>query len=136
MWVDEIPSNPKQLYGDAKVPLQLIPPSVEIALAKGLGEGAAKYGAWNWRSSKVEAMTYIGAIKRHLAAFVEGEDVDPDSTTGKTHLEGALASIAILIDAATGDFMIDNRPISNRSVLEALKEGSRVNMEREDGRRS
>ena len=81
-----------------------------IGAARALKEGAAKYGAFNWRTTKVELMTYIGAIQRHLAAYTDGEDVDPESLTGKTHLEGIAACVAILLDVTTGGFSIDNRP--------------------------
>src|SRR5690606_27589574 len=64
------PPNPKQAYGDKKVPMHTVPPALVIGAAHAFGEGAAKYGAFNWRNTKVEAMTYVGAIQRHLAAFV------------------------------------------------------------------
>lgn len=102
--------NPKQAYGDYKVAMQLVPPSLEIHAAKALKEGALKYGAYNWRASKVEAMTYVGAMKRHLAAWLDGEEIDPESTTGKHHLDGLAASLAILLDAMDGGTLIDNRP--------------------------
>lgn len=104
------PANPKQAYGDRKPPLHLVPPALTLYAAQGLGEGAAKYGAYNWRSAKVEGLTYVGAALRHLAAYLDGEDVDPDSKVGKTHLAGAIASLAILADATEGGFLIDNRP--------------------------
>jgi hypothetical protein len=55
-------------------------------------------------------MTYVGAIERHLAAYKDGEDIDPDSKEGKGHLDGLAASLAILLDAQDGGFLIDNRP--------------------------
>lgn len=103
-------ANPKQRYGDLKVPLQLVPPALTLAAATALGEGARKYGPYNWRTSKVEALTYVGAMLRHLAAWQDGEDVDPESAEGKTHLAGVAASLAILLDAIEGGFVIDNRP--------------------------
>lgn len=123
--VDSIPANPKQIYGDRKVPLQLVPPAASIAIAMGLAEGAEKYGPWNWRASNVEVMTYYGAIQRHLAAWLEGEYTDPDGS-GKSHLAGAIASLAILIDATECGTAVDNRPgISNGTVKEALALGKR-----------
>ena len=117
--------NPKKRYGDAKVPLQLVPPAAMIAIAQGLAEGAEKYSPWNWRDDKIETLTYIGAIYRHLAAYMEGEDVDPDSKHGKTHLAGAIASLAILIDAESVGSLIDNRPgRRSRGTLAALQQGA------------
>lgn len=102
--------NPKQAYGDKKVPLQTVPPALIIGAARAFSEGAKKYGPFNWRNTKVEAMTYVGAIQRHLAAYIDGEDVDPESITGKLHLEGIAACVGILLDAQAGGFLIDNRP--------------------------
>lgn len=122
---DSKPANPKQAYGDLKVPMHLVPPALITGAAKALGEGARKYGAYNWRSSKVESMTYIGAIHRHLAAYLDGEDLDPESTEGKLHLDGIAACVAILLDATHGGFLIDNRPPKGpapRLVLTPKKE--------------
>lgn len=121
------PPNPKQQYGDKKVPLYLLPPLVAMEIVDGLREGAEKYGPWNWREDPVETMTYIGAAMRHLAAYVEGEDIDPDSAGGKSHIAGALASLAILVDAQGCGTLIDNRPrTKNPKVLERLKQGARL----------
>ena len=117
--------NPKQLYGDKKVKLQLVPPAAAIAIARGLAEGAEKYAPWNWRDDPVELMTYYGAILRHLAAWVEGEEMDPDSKHGKTHLDGAIASLAILIDAVAMGNAIDNRPKPAVGALKQLEQGAR-----------
>lgn len=125
------PPNPKQLHGDKKVQLQLVPPSAKVAIAIGLEEGAIKYGPWNWRDNPVELMTYYGALCRHMDAWVEGEDVDPDGS-GKTHLDGAIASLAILIDASEGGTCIDNRPEnSNGNTLRALQRGAREDVKHE-----
>lgn len=102
------PANPKQAYGDKKVPLQLIPPAALIYMGQALKEGARKYGAYNWRENDVEVMTYIGATMRHVAAYLDREDVDPES--GNHHLAHALASLAILVDSIECGVSIDNRP--------------------------
>ncbi len=107
---ENTPANPKQAFGDKKAPLQVVPPALELGAARAYGEGAEKYGPFNWRTTKVEAMTYAGAIKRHLAAWIDGEDVDPESAVGKLHLEGIAASVGILLDCTYGGFLLDNRP--------------------------
>lgn len=115
--------NPKQAMGDKKIPLHLVPGSAEIAIANGLGEGADKYGSWNWRDQPIQLMTYYGSMKRHMAAWVEGEEVDPDGD-GKTHLEGAIASIVIILDALSCGTYIDDRPnVKDKGVLESLQTG-------------
>ena len=100
--------HPKQLFGDKKLPLHLVPPAASAYIALGLRDGAQKYGPWNWRDDPVEVMTYVGALKRHIDAWVDGEEYAEDS--GKPHLAHAIAGLSILIDAVTGGFSIDNRP--------------------------
>ena len=107
----ESTTNPKDLFGSKKPPLSLVPPSVILHLAQAFKEGAAKYGPYNWREKKVQTMIYIDAILRHTMAFLDGEDLDPDSKTGKHHLDGVLASAAVLIDAMETGNLIDNRPL-------------------------
>jgi len=102
--------NPKQAHGDRKPALHLVPPALSIGAARAFAEGAAKYGAFNWRHTKVRASTYIAGILRHALAYLDGEDLDPESTRGKHHLEGVAASLAILMDAKDGGFLIDDRP--------------------------
>lgn len=103
-------ANPKQAFGDKKLQVGLVPRALTLIAAPAFKEGARKYGPYNWRTTKVEAMTYIAAIERHLAAYLDGEDVDPESTEGKTHLGGIAACVAILADAEINGQLIDNRP--------------------------
>lgn len=105
-----LPPNPKQICGDKKPPVHLVPAAAICAIAEALGEGARKYGAFNWRDSPVETMTYIGGAMRHILAYIDGEDFDPDSAEGKSHLAGALASLAILVDAVESGCAIETRP--------------------------
>jgi len=109
-----IPPNPKQLQGDYKVPLHLVPPGLTIYAAMALGEGglwkATPYGPYNFRDSRVEVMTYIGGMMRHLQDFLDGYDTDPDSPVNKPSLAGVAGSLAILIDAIENGNAIDNRP--------------------------
>jgi hypothetical protein len=125
--------NPKQALGDKKIQLQIVPPAAKIAIANGLVEGAEKYGPWNWRDIPIRLMTYVGSAQRHLDAWIEGEELDPDGD-GKTHLEGAIASLAIILDAISSGSAIDDRPQTpNEGVLKALKQGSHKYKENDNG---
>lgn len=104
-------SNPKQQYGDKKVAVQLVPPAAMLYLGMAMKEGARKYGAYNWRETNVESMTYVGAALRHILQYLDGEDIDPDTGDAQVpHLAAAMACMAIAADATEGGFMIDNRP--------------------------
>lgn len=101
-------TNPKDLEGNKKTPISLVPPSAIIYLAEGFREGAQKYGPYNWRKKKVQTMIYADATLRHLLAYIDGANIDPES--GKPHLAGAIASLAVLIDATETGNLVDNRP--------------------------
>ena len=103
----------KDEAGKKKVQLQLVPPGAIAASSVACEEGAKKYGAYDWRSNPIEAMQYIGAAKRHLDAWQDGENVAPDS--GINHLSHAMASIAILIDALQCGTCVDDRPPKGRA---------------------
>ena len=105
------PANPKQAYGDKKIPVHLVPPAADLYMGMALKEGARKYGAYNWRKNDVEAMTYVGAAKRHIMQYLDGEDIDPDTGEAQVpHIAAAMACLAILADATEGGNLIDNRP--------------------------
>lgn len=102
------PLDPKASQALQKPQLQSIPPVINIEMAAALQSGAIKYGPWNWRSNRVEMMTYIGAMRRHIDALLDGEDRAPDS--GVHHLGHVAASCAIVLDAARHGMLVDNRP--------------------------
>ncbi|MEM8849258.1 MAG: dATP/dGTP diphosphohydrolase domain-containing protein [Pseudomonadota bacterium] len=109
------PADPKQGAGDAKVPFATLPFAVLTELAVAHGEGALKYGRHNWRYGEVLASTYYAAALRHLVAWIEGEDTDPDS--GLSHLVKAMASLGVLRDAMLHGTMQDDRPPSLGGAL-------------------
>lgn len=104
------PENPKAKFGAQKPQLALVPPALAIVAAPAMEDGAGKYGPYNWRDKPVESMTYINGALRHLQAFLDGEDADPESNTGALHIGAVAANMAILADALLGGFLVDNRP--------------------------
>jgi len=102
--------DPKGEAGKLKPQLQLIPPIINAQMAGVLALGAKKYEPWNWRTNKVEIMTYIGAIRRHIDAVLDGQDTDPES--GFDHMGHIAANAAIVLDARLNGDLLDNRPPS------------------------
>lgn len=113
-------SNPKDTEAvlDNRVDLSLVPDTAVVALAMAFIEGDAKYGGHNYRIAGVRASTYAAAEERHMKAWRNGEDIDPDS--GLPHLWKALACIAVLIDAIECRKLTDDRP-PRAPVAEMLK---------------
>lgn len=101
-------TNPKDLIGAMKPRLSLVPPAGLVYAALAMANGADKYGAYNWREKKVQAMIYLEACVRHTLSFQDGEENARDS--GVPHLAHALACLLILIDAKETGNLIDNRP--------------------------
>lgn len=100
--------NPKIEVGNKKLDLSLVPPSAIVALAEAFRDGEKKYSRFNWRKSKVPASVYYAALQRHMCAWYDGEDYDPESNVN--HLAHAMACLAILVDASLCDTLADDRP--------------------------
>lgn len=100
-------TNPKDLIGSDKLPVHLWPTTATAMGCLGLLDGMLKYGRSNWRASGVRSSIYVDAAKRHLDAWFEGEDCDPDS--GLPHLAHALACMAIIVDAQAAGNLNDDR---------------------------
>lgn len=102
-------TNPKDALGIKKVPIHAIPcgPLLELGLA--MMEGGRKYGTHNYRSEGVRASTYYDALWRHISAWWEGENIDPES--GVHHIVKAIACLFVLRDSMLMDKCEDDRPI-------------------------
>lgn len=114
--------NPKDLVGAVKTPLGLLPWTALVQVAGAFAVGAEKYGAYNWRTpgQPVQHVTYVAAAFRHLAAYMDGQTIDPE--TGCNHLAHAACGLLILLDASAVGNAIDNRPTpGNAAELMALK---------------
>ena len=107
-------SNPKDSNGIKKVPLHVVPSQVLMEIGLGMLEGARKYGAHNYRIAGVRSSVYYDATMRHLMAWWEGQDIDPDS--GLSHITKALTSLVVLQDAIINGMAEDDRPPSVPSI--------------------
>lgn len=77
-----------------KPPISLIPREFIEDTALAFQYGAGKYGRHNFRKG-IEISRTLDAAMRHLMAFTDGEDIDPES--GQSHLAHAAASIAMTV---------------------------------------
>jgi hypothetical protein len=104
---DTKPTNPKDALGSDRLPVHLWPMSATAFGCIGLLNGAGKYGRANWREAGIRPSIYIDAAIRHLTDWFEGNDTDP--ADGVHNLAGALASIAIVVDAMCSGKLVDDR---------------------------
>ena len=98
--------NPKDIAGSTKPQYHLVP--VTEGVARVMELGAKKYGPYNWREQKIAYTAYVSAAMRHMKAFLDREDLDPESK--QMHIEHAAACMLILADAIYHGAAIDDRP--------------------------
>jgi len=113
--------NPKAEVGVLKASLSYVPMGVVMELAIGMMEGGFKYGRHNYRADgiKIRSSIYFDAVMRHLTAWWEGEDIDPDS--GEHHVAKALTTLTVLRDSQmTGAFLDDRPPALPKGWLDTL----------------
>lgn len=106
-------SNPKDQIGTEKTPFSTIPSEVIAEVGLALLEGALKYGRHNYRAVGVRYSVYYDAALRHLTAFWEGQDIDPES--GLSHVTKAIAGLTVLRDSMLQENAVDDRPPKNKN---------------------
>lgn len=127
---DKKPTNPKDAIGSLKVAPHHVPAHVIHKVSLAMLEGAIKYGSYNYRVAGVRASIYYDALLRHITAWWEGQDTDPDS--GMSHLWKALACLVILEDARTNGLLNDDRPpaLANQEWVQELNKMAQQLIER------
>lgn len=83
-------------YDDGKLEYGLLPPLALKATVDVLTFGAQKYKRDNWKYVDNSKRRYFDALQRHLWAWKEGEDIDPES--GKHHLAHAMCCLMFLYE--------------------------------------
>lgn len=122
-------TNPKDAVGIRKVPTSCVPANVKMELGLAMMEGALKYGRHNYRDAGVRASVYYDGANRHLDAWWEGEDLDPDS--GLSHVTKAIASLVVLRDCMMRGNVVDDRPPkSPDGWLSRMNEGASTLIDR------
>jgi hypothetical protein len=115
-------SNPKDSIGVRKAPMSTIPANVLAEMGVAMLEGTAKYGRHNYREVGVRASVYYDAVMRHLFAWWEGEDIDPDS--GVSHITKAMTALVVLRDSMMQENWADDRPPKSKNFYTELNEKS------------
>ncbi len=94
-------------FDGEKVRVELLPVSAIRAYGGILTHGAKKYSDRNWEKGMKWSRLY-GACLRHLTAFWDGENLDPES--GYHHLASAIFNIGGLIEFTITKPDLDDRP--------------------------
>lgn len=93
-------------YDSGKADLSLIPLSAQIEEARGFMLGAEKYGRDNYKAG-MESHRLVAAALRHILAWEQGEDLDPES--GASHLGHARCCLAMLLETSRLGTLKDTR---------------------------
>lgn len=106
--VDQVQVSPTGGLKDNldKPAVELLPSKALLAVAEVIGFGARKYAPHNWRRGVSWTQT-LGSAQRHLLAWNDGEDLDPE--TGYTHLAHAATQIMFLIEFTMTSTGVDDR---------------------------
>ena len=121
-------TNPKDAIGSTKPPIANVPLSVISEVGMALAEGQWKYGGYNWRVIGVRASVYWDATFRHLKAFWEGEDTDPDSQL--SHVTKAISALVVLRDAMIQENWTDDRPPRSKQTSTQVNDQYKHMLER------
>lgn len=89
------PPEPGTKRDNGKPQWHLLPFCAVNEIVKVLGHGAAKYAPGNWMHVNDFENRYLSAMLRHVAAYGDGEGLDPES--GLPHLAHAGACILFLL---------------------------------------
>lgn len=121
-------TNPKDAIGSTKPPVANVPLSVISEVGMALAEGQWKYGGYNWRVIGVRASVYWDATFRHMKAWWEGEDIDPDSQL--SHVTKAISALTVLRDAMIQENWTDDRPPRSKQTSTQVNDQYKQMLER------
>ena len=93
-------------FDQNKLPLNLLSTEAMNQTAAVLAFGAQKYAAHNWRAGFTWSRP-LAAAMRHITAFNDGEDRDPES--GLSHLAHAACCIMFLLEFEKTHPHLDDR---------------------------
>ena len=101
-------------YDGGKNRLDLLPILPLLEIGRVLTYGANKYSERNWERGMAWSRCYA-ALLRHLTAWWNGEDVDPE--TGISHLAHAACCLFFLIEYEARKTGKDDRPWKNQKQM-------------------
>jgi len=93
-------------FDDDKLPVNLLSTEALLQTAAVLKFGADKYSEHNWRQGFAWSRP-LAAAMRHIMAFNDGEDKDPES--GLSHLAHAMCCIMFLLEFEKTHRELDDR---------------------------
>lgn len=93
-------------FNDGKVQLSYLPTKAQESEARVWMKGAKKYTRDNWKKG-LPFLSVIDSMLRHVLAFKEGENNDPE--TGESHMGHVRCNAAMLIEFLESHPELDDR---------------------------
>lgn len=93
-------------HDQEKIPVGLLSSRALFKIAEVMGFGAKKYGSHNWRGGIAWSRVSDAAL-RHLLAWKDGEDLDPES--GLNHLAHLGCCVLFLLEYLDSHPGLDDR---------------------------
>lgn len=94
-------------YDDNKPPLAMLPPAGIRAVAKVQAYGHRKYKDFHNYRKGMEISRNLSCAMRHIMAYMDGEDLDPESK--ESHLGHAACRIMFALQNLEDGVAIDDR---------------------------
>lgn len=111
-------------YNENKVEWSLVDWKSLEPMVKVLMHGAQKYEPDNWKKGQ-DLKSLSSCLMRHLVAFMDGEDNDPES--GESHLGHVLCNAMFMIHSHANYHWTDTRRTSMLKYYDKLDEEARKN---------
>lgn len=106
---NQVPTGKKN--DSEKIRMELLSTTALLEIAKVMTFGAKKYDADNWRGG-IAWRRVLGAALRHLTAFNDGEDTDPE--TGLSHLAHLGCCVMFLLEYEKTHKELDDRYVRTK----------------------
>lgn len=100
-------SNKAKTFDDGKAPLSMVPWAGVRSMALVQAYGHKKYGDYNNYRKGMEISRNLSCAIRHISAFMDGEDLDPESK--ESHLGHAMCRLAFVLQNLADGVAIDDR---------------------------
>lgn len=100
-------SNIALTYDDGKPPLANVPVAGIRAVARVQAYGHRKYGDFNNFRKGMEVSRNLSCAIRHIYAYMDGEDLDPESN--ESHLAHAATRLMFVLQNQADGTAIDDR---------------------------
>ena len=104
-------------FDGGKLEYGLLPPFALEETVKVLTFGAQKYERDNWQKVPDSKRGYFDALQRHIWAWKQGEQIDPES--GLHHLAHAMCCLMFLYEhdiIYSVDINVDNDEVKNETI--------------------